>query len=84
MAMIDELDMKKLIEIVMSGKVGRGIDFLPRKTEDLKKKFYDWTAIYVDDNQPELKNKIIALLDELRFRKALTKREYNDILKEMN
>ena len=80
MAMIDELDMKKLIEIVMSEKVGRGIDFLPRKTKDLKKKLYDWT---ISDGQQQ-PSKIIALLDELRFRKAISKQKYNNILKDMN
>ena len=84
MGMVDTLDMKKLIEIVMSEKVGRGIDFIPRKTQDLQKKLYAWASSYSDEQQPELKNKIMAALDELRFRKALTKREYNDILKEMN
>ena len=82
--MIDELDMKKLIEIVASEKIGRGIDFLPRKTKDLKKKLYDWAISYSDKPQPDLKSKIIALLDELRFRKALTEGKYNDILKDMN
>ena len=72
MDMIDELDMKKLIEIVVSEKIGRGIDFLPRKTKDLKKKLYDWT---ISDRQQQ-PNKIIALLDKLRFWKALKKREY--------
>ena len=66
MAMIDTLDMEKIVEIVMSEKVRRGIEFLPRKTVDLKNKLYDWTISY-SDNQPELKNKIIALLNELRF-----------------
>ena len=79
MAMIDELDMKKLIEIVMSEKVGRSIDFLPRKTEDLKKKLYDLGTSYSDNQQPESKGKIKAVLDELRFRKAIKKRKYNDI-----
>ena len=74
--------MKRLVDIVMSEKVGRGIDFLPRKTKDLKKKLYDWTISY--EQQPDLKSKIIALLDELIFRKALMKRKYNNILKDMN
>ena len=84
MAMIDELDMKKLVEIVMSEKVGRGIDFLPRKTKDLKKKLYDWAISYSDGQQPGLKSNIIALLDELRFRKAISKQKHNNILKDMN
>ena len=42
MAMLDTLDMKKLIEIVMSEKIGRGIDFLPRETSDLLAKLKEW------------------------------------------
>ena len=74
---LDTLDMKKLIDIVISEKVGRGIDFLPWMTDDLKKKLCDWTTSYPDQNIPDLKNKIIAALDELAEGK------YNDILKDM-
>ena len=73
MDMIDELDMKKLIEIVVSEKIGRGIDFLPRKTKDLRKKLYDW-AISDGQQQPGLKNNIPAVLDELEFRIAISKK----------
>ena len=84
MAMIDKLDMMKLIEIVMSEKVGRGIDFLPQKTEDLKKKLCDLGTSYTNEELPELNDKILTVLDELLFRKAIKKRKYNDILKDMN
>ena len=80
---LDTLDMKKLINIVISEKIGRGIDFLPQKTDDLRKKLCDWTTSYPDEDQPDLKDKIMAALDELRFRKALPERKYNDILKDM-
>ena len=54
MAMLDTLDMKKLIQIVISEKIGRGIDFLPRKTQDLQKKLCDWASSYSDEQQPDL------------------------------
>ena len=79
----DDLNLDKVISIINTAKIGRGIDFLPRKTKDLKKKLYDWAISYSDKQQPDLKSKIIAALDELRFRKALAEGKYNDILKDM-
>ena len=80
----DNLNLDKVISVIKTTKIGRGINFLPRKTEDLQKKLCDWVISYTDKNQPGLKNKIIAVLDELRFRKVITKEKYNDILKDMN
>ena len=81
----DNLNLDKVISIIKTTKIGRGIDFLPRKTEDLKKKLYDWAISYSDgQQQPDLKKKIMAALHELRFRKVIAKEKYNDILKDMN
>ena len=84
MAMLDTLDMKKLIKIVMSEKIGRGIDFLPRETSGLLTKLKDWLAEYNQEKSKVLRQKILAGSDELLFRKVIKKREYNDILKDMN
>ena len=70
--------------MVISEKIGRGIDFLPRKTEDLQKKLCDWATSYPDEQQSDLKDKIMAALHELRFRKALVEGRNNDILKDMD
>ena len=80
----DNLNLDKVISVIKTAKIGRGINFLPRKTEDLQKKLCDWATSYTDKNQPDLKNKIMAALDELLFRKVITKEKYNDILKDMN
>ena len=77
----DNLNLDKVISVIKTTKIGRGINFLPRKTEDLQKKLYDWATSYTDEQQPDLKKKIIAALDELRFRKRLAEGKYNDILK---
>ena len=42
MAMVDTLNMEKLIQVVVNEKIGRGIQFLPRKTEDLLQKLGEW------------------------------------------
>ena len=34
------------------------------KTEDLQKKIYDWATSYTDEQQPDLKKKIMAALDD--------------------
>ena len=80
----DNLNVDKVISVIKTAKIGRGINFLPRKTEDLQKKLCDWATSYTDKNQPDLKNKIMAALDELLFRKVISKQKYNDILKDMN
>ena len=80
----DNLNLDKVISVIKTTKIGRGIKFLPRNTEDLKEKLCDWGTSYADEQHPDLKNKYMAALDELRSRKVLTKREYNDGLKYMN
>ena len=70
--------MVKLIEVVVNEKIGRGIQFPPRKTEDLHQKI----GINKDheESKTELKEKILAVLHELRFRKAIAQHDYMDIL----
>ena len=60
-------------------KIGRGMNFLPRETSDLLTKLKEWATSYPDEQQPDLKKKIMTALAELRFRKVITKREYDDI-----
>ena len=80
----DNLNLDKVISVIKTTKIGRGINFLPRETSDLQKKLCDWATSYPDEQQPDLKGNIMAALHELRFQKVLTKRGYNDILKDMN
>ena len=80
----DNLNLDKVISVIKTTKIGCGIKFLPRNTEDLLAKLKEWATNYPDEQQqPDLKNKIIAVLDELLFRKVITKQEHKDILKDM-
>ena len=58
----DNLNLDKLISVIKTTKIGRGIKFLPRNTEDLKEKLCDWGTSYAEQQQqqPDLKDKIIA------------------------
>ena len=80
----DNLNLDKVISVIKTTKIGCGMNILPRQTSDLLTKLKEWATSYPDEQQPDLKKKIMAALDELRFRKVLTKRVYNDILKDTN
>ena len=79
----DNLDMDKLITEIKRMKIGRGIDFLPRKTEDLLAKLKEWSMKFVENGTEALQGKILAVLDELLFRKVITKEKRKDISKDM-
>ena len=60
-------------------------NFLPRETSDLLPKLKEWAIAFADNGTAAaLQFKIMAALDELRFRKVIGKEKYNDILKDMN
>ena len=84
MVMIDTLNMDKLIEVVVSEKIGRGIQFLPRKTEDLQRKLGEWSKMYHEESTADMKDKILAALHELKFRKAVAQQDYMNILNDMD
>ena len=84
MAMVDTLNMEKLIQVVVNEKIGRGIQFLPRKTEDLRQKLGEWSKMYHEEASSDLKDKILASLHELRFRKAIDQQNYMNILNDMD
>ena len=84
MAMVDTLNMEKLIQVVVNEKIGRGIQFLPRKTEDLQRKLGEWSKMYHEEASPGLKNKILASLHELKFRKAIDQQNYMNILNDID
>ena len=76
---LDELNIDKVLGIVGKTKVGRGVSFLPRNTEDLSRKLHEWGHQYAEKPTDDLKTKINAALDELLFRRAITKENYKDI-----
>ena len=80
----DNLNLDKLISVIKTTKIGRGNNFLLQKTEDLLAKLKKWGMAFAENGTAALRQKILAVLDELRFRKTIEKEKYNDILKDMN
>ena len=81
----DNLNLDKVISVIKTTKIGRGINFLPRETSDLLAKLKEWAMDFAENGTAAaLRFKIMAALDELRFRKVIRKEKYNDILKDMN
>ena len=81
---IDGLDLDKLIWDIKSVKVGRGLEFLPRKTSDLMGKLKEWLNEFVAEGAPMLRQKIESVLDELLFRKVISKQEAIDVKEKNN
>ena len=71
-------DLDDVISVLKQTKIGRGIKFLPRLTNDLFDKLKDWIALYADEKTGQLRGKLLAILDELLQRKAISKRDYQD------
>ena len=74
------LNMKKLIGVMKTSKIGRGEEFLPRETTELKSKLEEWSHAYEEEQSPDLKKKIVAALEELKCRKAISKPGYKILL----
>ena len=81
--MIDDLDIDKVISIIKSTKVGHGIKFLPRETEQLHHKLQEWGNMYKEEATPDLKENIFAALHELLFRKAISKQNFKSIMEDL-
>ena len=80
---INDLDLDKVIWEIKSVKVGRGLEFLPRKTPDLLEKMKEWVSEFAAEGTTAIRQKILSVLDELLFRKVISKKEYKDV-KEKN
>ena len=76
---IDDLDVDNLIWEIKSVKVGRGLEFLPRKTHDLLEKLKEWVGEFGVEGTAALRQKILGVLDELLFRKVISKNVYKDV-----
>ena len=81
---VDDVNLDTVMSEVKSTKIGCGISFLPRETSDLLTKLKELVMDFAKNGTAALQRKILAVLNEHRFRKVLTKRGYNDILKDMN
>ena len=74
----DGLDLDKVAWQLKQVKIGRGVSFLPRITNGLFDRFKDYIASYADEKSGQLRDKVLAVLDELLQRKAISKKEYKD------
>ena len=72
------LDLDDFIRELKQVKVGRGLRFLPRITSGLFDKLKDWLADYAQEKTGQLRTQLLAILDELLQRKAISKREHKD------
>ena len=68
-----------MISVIKTTKIGRGINFLPRETEDLLVKLKECGMDFTENGTAALRQKILAELDELLCRKVITKLEHKDI-----
>ena len=76
---IEELDIKRLIDIIKEYKIGGGLDFLPRKTNRLIDTLQEWLDEFVEKGSSALKKKIGAVLNELLRRKEISPQRYDEI-----
>ena len=76
---IEELDIKRLIDVIKEFKIGEGLDFLPRKTNRLIDTLQEWLDEFVEKGGSALKKKIGAVLNELLRRKEISPQRYDEI-----
>ena len=81
---IDAMDMKKLTNIIRETKIGRGMNFLPRKTDVLIDTLQQWLQELVENGGTALKNHISSLLNELRQRKKISEERYSQLKQQHN
>ena len=78
-----DLDFEKLISVIKETKIGRGLDFMPRKTIDLWNQLKVLLSEFGKEQTAYVKSKVLALMDELVQRKEFTIKGYN-IMKHLN
>ena len=77
-------DLQRIADVIKTIKIGRGIKFLPRKTEDLVKSLQTWLEELKDTGNSELRKKVSAVLNELLNRRGITKERYDAIKMDNN
>ena len=76
----DNLEIDQIAAVIKTAKIGRGFNFLPRETPELERKLEICGAIYHEEPTPQLKQRILAILHELKCRHAISSKDYNTIL----
>ena len=80
LALSNNLDIDQIAAVIKTAKIGRGINFLPRETSELERKLEVCGTIYHEEPTPGLKQRILAILHELKCRRAISSKDYNTIL----
>ena len=74
----ESFDLPAIALIIKDTKIGQGINFLPRKMNDLVKYLQLTLEELAETGKSALKNKISGVLDELLRRKAISRDRYNE------
>ena len=79
----EELDLDKVIQQLKQVKVGRGLKFLPRLTNDLLNKKQELlTSLKNAKNPKQMKCNLIGVLDELLQRRGISKQTHKDLIEQ--
>ena len=76
-------DLKKIVNVILSTKIGNGLEYLPTCVEDLKNALQMWMIELARTKTNEVKHKVEVVLDELLRRSVITLNQYN-VIKETN
>ena len=81
---VDKIDIKQLTEVIKETKIGQGMNFLPRKTDELLDTLWKWIQEFIETGGTALQSKILSLLNELLQRKSISEERYNELKEEHN
>ena len=77
----DLVDLPAIAQIINATKVGQGLSFLPRKVSDLRRSLYLLLTELAETGDSVIRNKMTAVLQELRSLKAISNEQYAVIKK---
>ena len=77
------IGISNIANIINSTKLGRGLRFLPRLNRDLKQTLNDIAAESNESTCFVLKKELLAIIDELLYRKCISQEEYEAIKNEV-
>ena len=73
-----KLDLDEVIFQLKQFKVGQGLSFLPRLTSDLLKEVKEGVVTYATEKSSRLRKTLLAMLNKLLKRKAISKRDHKE------
>ena len=79
---LEELDLPTIARVINDTKVGRGLSFLPQKVSDLRNSLHSLLTELAESGNSMIKNKLVAVLEELQRLKAISDEQYTVIKKD--